>query len=769
MSQIQAVVTRTRKPRPLPPWTVTFAFILKFLREQQLLEEIAKRAAIYRKGGYVGFDFLIAALAYFVAPPSGGIKGFCKSIKRFAADLAIQAVVMALPGSSSLSRILGSADRLENAEEFVCWLLAEASGCRDLLRSKLVQARDATGKYWSVFDFDPTVLAIRLRALAECFGLPEAIRRGIELFAPGYCARKRGDTQLSTAMLSHAGSGLWLHASVWPGNTPFAEAIDLAAKQVARVAKWAGLDAVLLRFDGAGGHHSAIAAVAAWHVSYLTRLGCCAVLKEPGVAAHLAMAVWLPVVDSGSGPRREATDLGSYALSKGEFRKETKDSPALRVRLVVSRFPAVHDGKRHGAGIVIGDWHYEVFATDLNPVAWPAADTVTLYYGRCGQENAFAQCGSQLRLGKVHAMTVAGQRLMTVVGMWVANLQRVLAVMHQGDLGEVPAQEKRPTAESPVEAAPTGEVTAVFVAAESVSPALPAEPAAEPAAVAQPDMAAAADIDPEVVQPSIEVSCETETPAVETLVVAANTAPPVTAEPTPAAATDARMAALKARVVAGVAADIRCPAGLLLPLQGFRFIQDQYAYASYRGSATTCGTCTTRKQCTVRSDGGYRREISVRIPSWWLTFRHELLQLHRSARQKALACPVTPILPAPTVPPEPALPPPLSAPVVPPPKPEVKKASRLILAQAEAPGPLLPAGAALYMPALTEKWHNYLAGFTVQVEIRQPKAPPARRDWIRATAAQRQCRRKTWDERRAFNASFARIRVTFMQHVGEVA
>ena len=40
----------------------------------------------------------------------------------------------------------------------------------------------------------------------------------------------------------------------------------------------------------------------------------------------------------------------------------------------------------------------------------------------------FAHSSGELRLGAVHSMTTAGQRLMTAIGMWVANLQRVAAV-----------------------------------------------------------------------------------------------------------------------------------------------------------------------------------------------------------------------------------------------------------------------------------------------------------------------------------------------------
>ena len=82
-----------------------------------------------------------------------------------------------LPGSASVSRLLAATDRLNDSDESVSWLLAEGSACRDLLLSTLGQARDALGKPWFLFDFDPTVDALPQRALAELPDTPEAKRR----------------------------------------------------------------------------------------------------------------------------------------------------------------------------------------------------------------------------------------------------------------------------------------------------------------------------------------------------------------------------------------------------------------------------------------------------------------------------------------------------------------------------------------------------------------------------------------------------------------
>jgi hypothetical protein len=97
-----------------------------------------------------------------------------------------------------------------------------------------------------------------------------------------------------------------------------------------------------------------------------------------------------PLPSSGSGPTRLAAELGDVLLqpSKNTTTNEGERFEAVRVRVVVSRFAAA---QKSGAGVVIDGWQYELYATDLPTEAWPAAEIVELYYGRCGQENRFAQ------------------------------------------------------------------------------------------------------------------------------------------------------------------------------------------------------------------------------------------------------------------------------------------------------------------------------------------------------------------------------------------
>ncbi len=593
-----------------------------------------------------------------------------------------------------------------------------------------------------MFDLDPTVHARRVRALPEGDDLPAAQRRGAAWCAAGYPGRKRAETQFSTLMVSHAGTGLWAFTDVVPGNTPFAAATARAAKAVVSLAAWTVLDTarLLLRFDGAGGHHEAIAGAVNAGVHYLTRLGSCHVLEQPGVAEHLATAVWRDVPDSGSGPRRQATELGDWALSKEAFARETADQQALRARLVVSRFPAAADGKKRGAGVVIGPWQYEVFATDIAADAWPAADSVTLYYGRCGQENAFAASYDELRLGDVFSESPHGQRLMTAIAMWVANLRRVAAAALPGGLGPAPEQQPRP-AEAAQASATDGQASLVSSSPDG------ADGQSTPVA-AHGDESVAVSAAP--LAPDSPVPHATGVPS-----TADDSAEPIFASAAATAAEpQSEPMALDAAVLERVPATVTCPAGLPMPFVGLQLAKGIYVYARYGEYRAPCGGCTDRSACTGRTDTAYRRTMTIAVPAGLLPLRRAIAAHYRAAGRP----------PAQPTPPSPPAQQRLRAAALASPAPQITRA-RLTLAQPTEPGPLLPQAPCLYMSALLNQWQRWVAIHRVEVTLR-PAAPPPIRPWVRETTARRQCRRKTHAERLLYNAPRQSSQVEVIRYVG---
>ncbi len=476
-------VTRSKRQSHMPEWTPEFAELVEHVSTTGLLAEAAKRLRFAYKRGFPVLDLVVFFLTLACGYSNGGIRGFRTKIKGCAVRLAAIAGRASLPTSASVSRALHAADRIADLDSQIAWLLSAGAEVQTLVRSALVQTRDAFGSAWTVLDFDPSVIALRQRALPEGEDVPEPQRRAAPMCAPGYSGRHRGETQVSTAILSHTGAGLFVQATTHPGNTPFAQALGIAAKAAASLVDLCQIarSQTLIRFDGAGGYAAAIAEVTAQNLHYLTRLRNHAVFSETGVAEHLSRATWHDVIDSCSGPRRQATELGQYILSHDD------DGPAtLQTRVVVSRF-ACPDGVKHGAGMVKDGFHYEAFVTSLPPAAFPSADAVTLYYGRAGQENQFGRAVRQIRLGEIFCFDLCGQRLATALMMWASNLRMTRAAAFVGELGAPPAQMPRP--ESAAESAkPTAEApppAAESVAAEPAPAAELTEPADVPAALTQ--------------------------------------------------------------------------------------------------------------------------------------------------------------------------------------------------------------------------------------------------------------------------------------------
>jgi hypothetical protein len=91
--------------------------------------------------------------------------------------------------------------------------------------------------------------------------------------------------------------------------------------------------------------------------------------------------------------------------------------------VIVSRFKPHDEDKSRGAGKLIDGWHYEMYVTDLECQAWPAAEAVALYYGRSGCENYYAQMNREMGLNRLFCYEPAGQLLVTALGRWLFGEQ----------------------------------------------------------------------------------------------------------------------------------------------------------------------------------------------------------------------------------------------------------------------------------------------------------------------------------------------------------
>lgn len=428
MAQFDRRVTSASSldPSLLPEAFTLFSIVVTYLRECKVLESIAERLRLQRKGGFQGVDLLVFFLALFTSGWGGKIRGFAD---RWAGPRGRLIAALAgrgrLASQSSVSRALDSVT-LDVAQSFSALLLRRSEILQELLRHPAVQHQDCMGQRWHVFDMDPTATGVRLRALPEGDDLPDAIRKSEEIAKPGYLARKRGQAKVSRPTLMHRGARVYLEANLEAGNSDWSAAVQAGWDSVNDVAKCCELpiDRCVVVTDGESGGsvQSRYGIESEGH--FVTRLAEYRPLDQPEVMDALQRARWERVEDGLSGPTRWATEFGHKTLGTG------------KARLIISRFEN-RSGSGRGAGKLVGDQQYEVYATDLPADAFPAPELVTLYYARGGIENYLAIEDDDFELDHIYSFNPAGQLLVTIIALFLHNLQIVLGMRARGGLPSV--------------------------------------------------------------------------------------------------------------------------------------------------------------------------------------------------------------------------------------------------------------------------------------------------------------------------------------------
>lgn len=420
--------------------------LLEHLRQTGKLSVIGDRIRIRRKGGFVGLDIVIILFVYFASGIHKGMRTVWEQgLKKVKVQIAAVADRRKLASPPATSRALSNVE-LSLIRGHTDWLLAECAEVDDVMLHPASATRDAVHAPWHVFDLDPKVLSLRHRALPEAEDLPEPVRLSERGAAPGFAGRKRGHMTLRRTTVMHAGAGVWLHAHLSPGNGDPREDLRLGLDAIVATRARLGADArALARMDGEFGNVPTIAACRAAGVPLLTRLNRPSLYEDPVLLARLATASWRPVLDSLSGPRRLAADLGEFELDAGETTRRvdgTRFDP-VTVRLVASLYKSSGKGK---GGRVIDGWRVELFVADLPVDAWPAEDCVSTYMARSSEENRFAQEDRELGLDRIVSYDLPGQELANVVGLFVWNLRVALGFQAERPPADVPAPRLRPAA-----------------------------------------------------------------------------------------------------------------------------------------------------------------------------------------------------------------------------------------------------------------------------------------------------------------------------------
>ena len=751
----------------LPEWANEGAVLVQGLHERGVLDGIGGRLQIQREGGYVGLDLVLFLLFFLTSKLPGGIKGFAERMAPHRQQLGALGGRRRLPSPSSVSRIFGAV-LPSHAEEIAQWLLVEACGAKPLLRHPAVATRDALGESWQVFDVDPKTTVLRQRGLPEFDDMPPAQRRAIEA-RPGYPGRKRGDVQVSRMTLQHAGSSLWLGLWMAPGNGEWRTHSEAAVQRVRSICNGVGFapERALVRVDGAGGNVPLITACQDAGVHYLTRWSRYEMLDESDVRSELNAACWFAVADSGSGPHRQAADLGWMTLwpSDSTVREDGSAYAPVRARIVVSRFQAQEADKKRGAGRLIDGWQYELYATDLPADAWPAHDVVTTYYGRCGQENRFHQENQEIGLDHIFSYGVAGQQLANLVGLFLWNL-RVCGGFELADVpDECPPQPPRLAADVKAGVQLIVEEAADSVVAdpESVGCEVPSETAPI--------------VDEPVADTTEELGSVPHAAAIAATIGETTALPAESSAPQPG-----DLVTRRAREEAGGALlqaldsldweqhlesrpgwrwdpkdGLMCPNGEVHKLQSVKIRgRDRTRQLRFYAPYSACGACPLRAGCSPSTEEGFRKETAVTVPT---PTAHPIHQLHELIHRRPEPPPpktVAPVSPSPRRPPK--LPPTS--------RPSVAKAPASCAAPREAswqqPGGFAVT-AALLLPA---KMRRLLARACRELDVHVRLKLPDRTDpptVFALTAAERQSRRLTWAQRLARNTlpDGSEVRIVF--------
>lgn len=408
-----------------------FVVLVEWLRSQGVLEEIGRRLRIRgRRGdGYSGEDVFFVLLALFASGWRCGIKRLLEGTRKWGPELAGLCGRKRWPTQAAISRAL-QAVSTEEVEGVVRWLLVEVMG-RLKGRPDLESWLDRNGEEWSMFSWDARVTPFRLRGLPVGPDLPEPRRRLDRVAAPGYSGRKqRADVQWSVSKVVGSGSGLFVDVRVGAGNGSVLEQLENAHGAVHQWSSTQGKNPArcVIVSDGVGRGYEQVVAGQASPVCFLTRFAHYSLLEGEEAAAILASAIWEPVEDSGSGPKRDATGFGQTVSVNGAV-----------MNLVVSRYSLPLEKEPRGCGHRQGAWVYELFGTDLPTDSFYPGDMVCLYYSRTGIESVFACENREFAAGRLYSANANGQELCLGIAAFVWNLQMALGVEIVQQMGELPA------------------------------------------------------------------------------------------------------------------------------------------------------------------------------------------------------------------------------------------------------------------------------------------------------------------------------------------
>ena len=741
------VTLHERKSGEIPEVFTVGAAAVTRLERIDFGEEVARRLILPRKDGMTG-DILFNLL---VLMTFGNVRGqrALQTKARGATDALANAVrARHWFKQAAMSRALRSVTP-ETSRTFCDWLLNGALPISAVERSASAFHRDAMGQRWRVYDTDGRVRAIRQRGLPTGEDLPEPRRHAEQVAKPGYPGRKRGETQFHQMIVQDAGAGAFIGVRIGLGNGAHRDDMRWAAETAAQYHRRLDADEAkaILRFDGKAAGMPAIFSAVDAGLDVVTRWADYSVLEHADAVELFQTPGWAAVPDSGSGPRRKARELFIKFVSRSDGSKQQQDCADLEVRVVVTRYK-LSKNEKHGCGRELNGYVYEMFATTLAPDAWPADDLVALYYGRSAEENHFAELDRKFPVNHILSWHLPAQQLWTAAGLMAWNtLLGWGAEMVDWTESTPPAQDLRQELETEVDPALH---TAQLLQAETSQAASPvvAQPVAKLAESADavvvpvavevdqgeqstvsttpnrtnlPDSSAAARI------PTIEATGrEHVVPNPDIVPAPEHVATELTEATRPIQLAIARMAVLAmlgqpsppARLLNWrwneEADELHCPADRPFRLRSIQAQSSGSDAAWFRiRERHACRDCELRRGCTKSLNPTFRKELTVTVRSG---ARHK--RVPRKGDTTAIG------------------------------RAAYHRPHQLASSQSPTGGPKQAAAPALAPAVLRNAVHEILGTWRVRAfwpAVQATRAPPP---WMTSSAAQRQHRRLTWQQRR---------------------
>ncbi len=426
MGRVRRKVKQKTEER-LPDWLNEGASMLTWLSAHDRLKSIEPSVRIHRQGGYCGLDVFIVLVLYYSLAKRSALRGFCERIRPYRKQLAALVGRETLPSSASVSRALKSAEAsLSRASALP--LLMNGVEAKRFLEWPECQLRDTHGVGYHVFDFDHICEGVYRRALPIGEDLPQGKRRSDGYAAPGYLGRKRGDVKRTRSSLQHAGSSLWLGGHVSEGNGTVRADFEAAVETIAQWCEahpWPR-SRVILRGDGAFGSVPYLTACVRAAIGLVSRCVRPELFSQHRIVERLQEADWFFVPSSCTAPQRFAAEVGTITLTPSD---KTRRADGSRYDPVPCRVVCAKTKRREGAteahrGQLIDGWQYELFVSvGIEEAAFPAAEVVSLYYQRTGQENRFAQQDREVELDRLLSHHPAGQEFAQLAGQFVWNMR----------------------------------------------------------------------------------------------------------------------------------------------------------------------------------------------------------------------------------------------------------------------------------------------------------------------------------------------------------